>query len=100
MSAGLQIWDVSGRLVLDATHRLGRIKGIQPVSGPGGVPVDFSDGTPFWSFQPDQQFFHISNETASPIFTVTATSLTWTYSSTAGLNSARLITGNVIYGVY
>lgn len=100
MPVGLQIWNESGVLVLDGTHRLGRIKGIQVVSGSGAVPVDFTDGTPFWSFQPDQQFFHISNETASPIFTVTASSLSWTYSSTAGLTQARLITGNVIYGVY
>lgn len=100
MPGGLQIFNEHGVLVLDGTHRLGRIKGIQPVSGPGAVPVNFTDGTPFWSFQPDQQFFHISNETASPIFTIAATSLSWTYSSTAGLNSARLITGNVIYGVY
>jgi hypothetical protein len=100
VAAGLQLWDASGRLVLDATHRLGRIKGIQAVSGANSIAVDLSDGTPFWSFQPDQQFFHISNEAASPIFSISSTGLSWTYSSTSGLNFARLITGNVIYGVY
>jgi hypothetical protein len=100
MPAGIELWNASGLLVLEGTHRIGRVRGVQRVAGAGSVAVNFSDGTPFWSFQPDQQFFHISNETVPPIFSATATSLSWTYSSAAGLNFAVLITGNVIYGVY
>jgi hypothetical protein len=59
-----------------------------------------TDGTPFYSFQPDLMFGHISNETASPIFTIGPTGISWVYSSTGGLNWAVLITGIVIWGVY
>jgi hypothetical protein len=59
-----------------------------------------SDGTPFWSFQPDQLFFHISNETASPIINIDSNGIYWTYSSTAGLNFAKYVKGTVMFGVY
>jgi hypothetical protein len=101
MPAGLQIWNEHGVLVLDGTHRLGRIKGMVRVGGlAGAAPMDLSDGAPFYSFQPDRLFFHISNETASPIFTINAGGVSWTYSSTAGLNFAQLVTGNLIFGVF
>lgn len=101
MTAGLQIWNANGVLILDATNRLGRIKGITPVDGfNGSYLVDLSDGTPFWSFQPGQLFFHISNETASPIFTADANGVYWTYSSTSGLTYAQAVKGVLIVGVY
>ncbi|MEX3918255.1 hypothetical protein AB4Y43_18765 [Paraburkholderia sp. BR10872] len=100
MTAGLQIWDANGKLMLDGTHRLGRIKGIVPIDGfPSSYPVDLSDGTPFWSFMPEQLFFHISNQTASPIITIDANGVYWTYSSTAGLNYAKAVKGSLIVGV-
>jgi hypothetical protein len=101
MTAGLQIWDANGALMLDGTHRLGRIKGMKYIDGnPGSYPLDLSDGTPFWSFIPEQLYFHISNETASPIITVDANGAYWTYSSTSGLNYAKAVKGNLIVGVY
>jgi hypothetical protein len=101
MAAGLQLWDQNGTLVLDATHRLGRIKGIKQVTGgPDSAAADLSDGTPFWSFQPDFLYKHISNETPVPIFTISAGGVSWTYSSSAGLSFAVPVTGWVIYGVY
>lgn len=101
MAAGLQIWDQSGRLMLDATSRVGRIKGQASVAGSAGsVAADLSDGTPFYSFQPDFLFAHINNQTPCPIFTINAGGISWVYSSSAGLNYAYPITGNVFFGVF
>lgn len=101
MAAGLQIWNANGVLILDATSRLGRVKAIVPISGTNGsFGVDLSDGTPFWSFQPDQLYFHISNETASPIFTTDANGVYWSYSDTSGQPYARTVSGTLIVGVY
>ncbi|WP_069265328.1 hypothetical protein [Paraburkholderia nodosa] len=101
MTAGLQIWDANGTLMLDGTHRLGRIKGIRYIDGnPGSYPVDLSDGTSFWSFMPEQLYFHISNQTASPIITIDANGAYWTYSSTSGLSYPHIVKGNLVVGVY
>ncbi len=98
---GLQIWNASGVLTLDATQRVGRIKGMARVAGTNGsVAVNMSDGVPFWSFQPDFLYAHISNETPPPIITADANGIYWTYSSTAGLNYAKLITGWLFYGFF
>lgn len=101
MTAGLQIWNANGVLILDATSRLGRIKGVTTVDGfNASYPVDLSGGTPFWAFQPDRLYFHISNEVAAPIFTADANGVYWTYSSTAGLTYAQAVKGVLIVGVY
>jgi len=101
MSVGLQIWNADGKLILDADTRCGRIKGIQRVDGnPGSVSADLSDGTPFYSFQPDQLYFHINNETPPPIISTGPTGVSWTYSSTASLDHPNPITGYLIYGVF
>lgn len=101
MTAGLQIWNANGVLTLDATSRLGRVKGIQRIEGfASSYLCDLSDGEPFWSFQPDQLYFHISNETASPIISIDSNGVYWTYSSTAGMNYAKYVTGTLIIGVY
>jgi hypothetical protein len=59
-----------------------------------------SDGTPFYSFQPDQMFFHISNQTPPPIITLSSTGVTWVYSSTTGMNYPNPIKGMLFLGVY
>ncbi|MGF6771121.1 hypothetical protein P3T18_003600 [Paraburkholderia sp. GAS199] len=101
MSAGLQIWNSSGLLLLDTSDRLGRIKGVSSVQGfAASVVCDMSDGTPFYSFQPDFLYKHISNQTPPPIFTITTSGISWTYSSTAGLSFPNPITGMVFFGVY
>lgn len=88
--------------MLDGTHRLGRLKGVFQVSG--GVSnethaLDLSDGTPFYSFQPDRLFYHISGDTPPPIFTVDATGISWVYNNGATAFTHR-ITGWVYVGVY
>ena len=101
MAAGLQIWNGSGVLVLDATQRCGRIKGAVQVTGSNGVVAsDLSDGTPFWSFQPDFLYKHISNQTPPPIVSINASGISWTYSSTAGMNAPNPITGWLFWGVF
>ncbi|MGF6757273.1 hypothetical protein [Paraburkholderia sp. GAS42] len=101
MTAGLRIWNADGVLILDATSRLGRIKGNARVEGfAGAKAADLSDGTPFYSFQPDFLFAHISNQTPPPIFTINANGISWVYSSTAGMNNPNPITGYVFYGVF
>lgn len=50
MQAGLQIWNQDGALMLDGTHRLGRLKGTLYLDGTvknGTQNADLSDGTPF-----------------------------------------------------
>ncbi|MFM0330644.1 hypothetical protein [Paraburkholderia strydomiana] len=101
MTAGLQIWNASGQLILDATSRCGRIKGQQYVGGTAGsLSVDLSSGTPFYSFQPDFLFAQIDNQTPPPIFTINSGGISWTYSSTAGMNNPHPITGTVFVGVF
>jgi len=87
--------------MLDTSDRCGRIKGITRVDGfAAGVSADLSDGTPFWSFQPDFLFAHISYQTPPPIITITSSGVSWTYSSTAGMNHPNPIKGTLIFGVY
>lgn len=101
MTAGLQIWNASGALILDATSRVGRIKGQANVAGfAGSYSADLSGGTPFYSFQPDRLFYQINNQTPCPIFTLSSSGISWTYSSSAGLNYVYPITGNVFVGVF
>ncbi|TGP43478.1 hypothetical protein EN871_16870 [bacterium M00.F.Ca.ET.228.01.1.1] len=101
MAAGLQIWNASGQLILDATSRCGRIKGQARVAGfADSRVVDLSGGTPFYSFQPDFLFAHINNQTPPPIFAINASGISWTYSSTAGMNNPNPITGYVFFGVF
>ncbi len=98
---GLQIYNASGVLMLDGTTRTGRIKGMARIKGTNGsVACDMSDGTPFWSFQPDFFYKHISNQTPPPIITIDSNGVYWSYSSVAGLAYAVPITGFIIYGVY
>jgi hypothetical protein len=101
MNYGLEIWSASGQLMLDSSHRIGRIKGAVRIDGNNGsFACDMSDGTPFYSFQPDQMFFHISNQTPPPIITLSATGVFWIYSSTAGMNFPNPIKGMLFLGVY
>lgn len=101
MASGLQIWSGSGQIMLDTSARIGRIKGMAHVTGSAGsMGADLSDGVPWWSFQPDFLFAHISNETPPPIVSINSGGVSWTYSSTAGMNYPNPITGWIFFGVY
>lgn len=102
MEAGLQIWNENGVLMLDATHRLGRIKGVPQylTGGSGHYAVDLSDGEPFWSFQPDFLFAHINGNTPVPVVTISATGAVWTYTAAPTQSYLNPITGWLFVGVY
>jgi hypothetical protein len=82
---GLQIWNASGIPILDSSDRLGRIVGMAQVQGfNAGVTADLSQGTPFYSFQPDFLFKHVSQITPPPMFTINSTGISWVYDTDGG----------------
>ncbi|HDR8947249.1 TPA: hypothetical protein QDA71_004278 [Burkholderia vietnamiensis] len=102
MTAGLQIWDGSGRLLLDATSRSGRVLGMSYIDGsgnPGSVSADLSSGTPFWCFQPDFMIKNIYNNAPPPLVSMSSTGVSWNYSGSGGGGYAP-VSGWLIYGVY
>jgi len=101
MTAGLQIWNASGQLTLDATQRVGRIKGSQQITGgSGSISMDLSSGTPFWSFQPDFLFMHINGNSPVPVVSISSTGISWTYSPPPTTSYLYPITGWLFWGVY
>jgi len=98
---GLQIWNPSGFPLLDSSDRLGRIVGRAQVAGTNaGVAADLSQGTPFYSFQPDFLFAHVNQVTPPPIFTINSTGISWVYSTDGGTSYRNPVTGWVFYGVF
>jgi hypothetical protein len=104
MADGLRIYNSGGALMLDGTHRVGRVVGAVYISGApnssGSVAADLSSGTPFYSFQPDQLYFHISNDTPPPNIFVNANGCGWSYSPSGGTSYTHTISGWCFYGVY
>jgi hypothetical protein len=98
---GLQIWNASGTLILDSSDRLGRIVGSARVTGTNGNAVaDLSQGTPFYSFQPDFLFKHVNQITPPPMFTINAGGITWVYDTDGGTTNRYPVTGWVFFGVF
>lgn len=88
--------------MLDATQRCGRIKGQVKLDGSGSsgsVAVNLSDGTPFFSFQPDFLFKHINANSPPPQITVNANGVSWVYSNSAG-SYFYPVSGWIFYGVF
>ncbi|MCA7986559.1 hypothetical protein [Burkholderia vietnamiensis] len=101
MTAGLQIWNEHGQLVLDGTTRCGRLRGSQRITGSdGSVAIDLSGGTPFWAFMPDWLFQHISMNAPVPIVDIDATGVRWRYSTDGSSSYRTPVPGWIIYGVY
>lgn len=100
MAVGLQLWDASGRLVLDGSTRCGRIKDMVYVNGSdGAVGANLSDGTPWWSFMPEFLFKHISMNAPVPIIDIDANGVRWRYSTTSD-GYRTPVQGWLVYGVY
>lgn len=103
MADGLRIWNASGVLLLDATHHCARIKGAVYITGTpgssGSQAADLSGGAPFYSFQPDQLYYHISNDTPPPIITISSTGISWQYSNGSNSGHTHIISGWCIFGV-
>lgn len=98
---GLQIWNGNGVLLLDTSDRLGRIVGMAPVQGfSAAVSADLSQGTPFYSFQPDFLYKHVSQITPPPMFTINAGGISWVYDMDGGTTNRYPVTGLVFFGVF
>jgi len=101
MTVGLQIFNAHGELLLDATSRVGRIKGSQYINGnAGSVAMDLSDGEPFWSFQPDFLFMHINGNSPVPIVSISAGGVSWSYSPPPTQSYLYPIKGWLFWGCY
>lgn len=104
MAAGLQVWDANGLLILDATHRCGRVLGVRAITG--GFNDSFTDdrlspGTPFYAFQRDKSF-HLKygfGGIMSPSFSFSGNTLSWTYQQKIH-DYDEYAAGSVIIGVF
>lgn len=102
MAAGIQIWDASGRLVVDFTSRLSRIISsvyIDGSSASGSVSnAALSQGTPFLAFQQENVWGYIDGDVPRPIFTVSGNTISWAYTAGFGTHTQR-IKGWLFFGV-
>jgi hypothetical protein len=102
---GLQIFDAQGRLVLDGTHKCGRIRGIHPIdtgansSGTIGMILEAGDEI-FFSFQPNQLFFDSRHNEPCPWIWISGNTINWNYQIGGSSAPAYPVTGYVIYGVF
>jgi len=79
MPVGLQTWDASGRLMLDATNRIGRILTSFNTGGSNGsvnVPGLVGAGTPFYYVTVD-----LDNlvQCAFPAVSISGSTVSWTF---------------------
>lgn len=104
MTVGLQIFNASGQLILDATQACGRVIAVQTLTG--GVSSSFTDsrlsqGTPFVAYQRDKTF-HLSygyGGIMSPTFSFSGNTVTWTYAA-KNASYDEYAAGVIIIGVF
>src|SRR5690348_5367719 len=99
MAAGLQIFDASGNIVLDATHRVMRFIGSVTLDGTNGSKSDpdmVAGG--FVSFQPDRYIGYGSGGTIHPQFQFNNGTLSWSYASKNSAQFDEYVTGIAFYG--
>jgi hypothetical protein len=103
MPAGLQIWDASGNLVLDASYRVMRIISNAYLNGGGGSVSDtrFSQGG--WvSFQPEKSNGdgYLDHGVIYPVFSFNGTVLTWSYPTPHSSSFETYASGFLFYGSF
>jgi hypothetical protein len=102
MAAGLQIWDASGNLVLDASHRVMRFIGmVQLQNGNSSSVFDsrmVSGG--FISFQPDSYIGFLSGGLIHPQFSISSGTVSWTYAAKNSTTYDTYVNGFLYYGAY
>jgi hypothetical protein len=101
MAAGLQIWDASGNLVLDASYRVMRIIGSQYINGSNGsVPDSRLAQGGFVSFQPESNTGdgYLSGGVITPRFSISGSTLTWTYAAKNSTTFDIYQSGWLFYG--
>jgi len=105
MTTGLQVFNASGQLVMDATQRLSRI--IQTISLTGGVSGSFSDSrltvtNVYWAYQRDKSF-HLSagyGGLMSPTFSFSGNTFSWSYAPLNNASYDEYAAGIVLVGAY
>lgn len=102
MAAGLQLWDASGNLVLDTSHRVARIIGVIQLNGSNGsLPIDsrlLTGG--FVSFQGDSYMGYSSGGLIKPQFSLSGGILSWSYAAKNSGTFDTYQTGYCFYGAY
>jgi hypothetical protein len=101
MAAGLQLWDASGNLILDASHRIMRIIDVVYINGGNSSRFDarmVSGG--FVSFQPDAYIGWLSGGLIHPQFSFSGGTLSWTYAAKHSTQYDQYVNGYVFYGAY
>jgi hypothetical protein len=102
MSVGLQIFDANGNIVLDATYRVMRI--INSVRLTGGYSGSLSDSRlaqgGWVSFQPDTMLGDgfMSGGVIAPRFSISGSTLTWTYAAKNNSTYDIFQDGTLFYG--
>ena len=102
MAAGLQIWDASGNLILDASYRVLRVMGSISINGnSGSLPADdrLNQGG-FVSFQPaicNGDGFD-SGGVISPQFSIVGGVLSWSYAAKHNSTYDVFQSGVLFYG--
>lgn len=102
MSCGLQLWDASGNLILDATHRVMRIIDMVLLqNGQSGsrYDADMVQGG-FISFQPDAYAGYLSGGLIHPQFSFSNGTLSWTYAAKNSTTYDTYVNGYLFYGAY
>lgn len=101
MAVGLQIFDASGNIVLDATHRVMRLIGSFTLDGTNGSKSDPNMVSGGWvSFQPDRYIGYLSGGTIHPQFSFNNGTLSWSYSPKNSAQYDEYVTGVAYFGAY
>ena len=101
MAAGLQIFDASGNLVLDATYRVLRIIGSVWLDGSSSALADdrlYQGG--FVSFQPSSFAGdgYLAGGIITPRFSISGSTLSWTYAAKNSGTYDTYQSGTLFYG--
>jgi hypothetical protein len=105
MAAGLQVWDASGNLILDASHRVMRILDNRQLMN--GTSSSFQDdrlkgGGAGVSFQPDSYIGYLSGGLIHPQFSFDTANgvISWTYAAKNNTTYDQFVSGYVYFIAY
>lgn len=103
MAAGLQIFDASGNIILDATYRVMRIVGsvyIGPNNLSGSIPDSRLAQGGFVAFQPANTCGdgYLAGGVISPSIAISGSSVTWSYAAKNNATYDIYNEGTLFYG--
>jgi hypothetical protein len=104
MTAGLQVFDASGNIVLDATYRVMRIiEAVYVSNGFGDSRTDPRLAQGGWvSFQPDVTLGdgYLSGGVIAPNFSIVGSTVSWSYAPKNNTTYDIFQNGTLFYGAY